>query len=294
MVEARILLEGAIALADQLDLAPSSMRGRNNFAHLFGTIDPRGSLRAAEESFEIAKRTGDRSMAMFLATNLAGWYGFDLDFEAVDAVMAEPIVQGAPDQLVSGYLATKAYGAWMRGELDQAASILKESIALAAGEDDPQLVLNRKAAESSLKLMQGDFGQALDEAIAVCQHGWTGMSNAFDLVMWSVILLGDRSRIAIVQDLIEPYPAALSKWRRFWDALAASDTEPPAAEVVRTVIESYDQNNQTGWGSLAVLAAAQFTPRGHSDRELYLSEARRRCEERQLLGTLDLINRYVA
>jgi hypothetical protein len=142
--------------------------------------------------------------------------------------------------------------------------------------------------------MQGDFGQALDEAIAICQQGWTGMSNAFDLVMWSVILMGDRSRIAIVQDLIAPYPAVLSKWRQFWDALAASDIDPPAAEVVRTVIESYDQNNQKGWGSLAVLAAAQFTPRGNPDRELYLSEARRRCEERQLLGTLDLINRYVA
>jgi len=294
LIEARILLEGAIALADRLDIAHSSMRGRNNFAHLFGTVDPRGSVRAAEEGFEIAKRTGDRSMGMFLAVNLAGWYGFDLDFDAVEAVLAEPIVQGAPDQLVSSYLGTKAYGAWMRGETDQAVSLLKESISLVSGEADPQLVLNRETGELYLDLMRGDLEHVLDAAVAISGQGWVGLSNAFDLVIWPVILLGDRSRIAIVQDLIAPYSAVLSGWRRFWDALAAADPEPPSAEVVHTVIDDFEQNNQSGWGLLASLGAAQFTPREQPERDVYLREARRRCEERQLSGIMTLINRYVA
>jgi hypothetical protein len=142
--------------------------------------------------------------------------------------------------------------------------------------------------------MQGDLEDVLDAAVAIAGQGWSGISNAFDLVVWSLVFLGDRRRISIIQDLITPYGAVLSGWRRFWDALAAADPEPPDPDVVRSVIDDFGANNQAAWAMLAALAVAQFTPRGHPDRERYLLEARRRCEQRQLSGILDLINRYVA
>ena len=294
LVEARILLEGAIALADRLDIAHSSMRGRNNFAHLFGPLDPQASLRAAQEGFELAKRTGDRSMAMFLALNLSGWYGLDLDFDAAATILADPIVQGAPDQLVSGYLGTKAFAAWMQGDLDPARSLTKESNALIAGEDDPQLVLNRETGEIFLKLMDGELTDALEAAVDICRQGWSGILNALDLVIWSLVLLDDQSQIAMIQELIAPYAQVLSQWVRFWDALAQAGEQPPSPQVVESVIQSFDENNQAAWALEAVLAVAQFSPRGHSDRDHWLMEARRRAEEKQLRGVLEMINRYVA
>ncbi|MEX2624786.1 MAG: adenylate/guanylate cyclase domain-containing protein [Acidimicrobiia bacterium] len=294
LVEARILMEGAIALADQLDIAHSSMRGRNNFAHLFGTIDPRGSVLAAVEGFDIAKRTGDRSMAMFLAMNLAGWFGFDLDFDAASTILADPIVQGAPDQLVSGYLATKAWGAWMKGDLELARTLTKESNAMIATEEDPQMVLNRVSGEIALKIMDGELAEALEAALDVCRQGWSGMTNGLDLVIWSLVLLNDRSQIPIVQDLVAPYQTALPLWIRLWDALAQADPGPPSPEVVQAVVDEYGANKQAGWALLAEMAAAQFSPRGHPDRERWLMDARRRADEKQLRGVLEIIDRYVA
>jgi len=294
LVEARILLEGAIALADRLDIAHSSMRGRNNFAHLFGPLDPQASLRAAQEGFELAKRTGDRSMAMFLAMNLAGWFSFDLDFDAAATVLADPVVQGAPDQLVSGYLATKASAAWMQGDLEQAKTLTRQSMALIAGEDDPQLVLNREAGEVALKLMVGELTDALDAAVDLCRQGWSGILNAFELVIWSLVLLADRSQITMIQILIAPHAPILSQWVRFWDALAEDGEQSPSPQVVQSVIQSFDENNQSAWALLAEMAAAQFSPRGHPDRERWLMDARRRADKKQLRGVLEIIDRYVA
>ncbi|MDP3984991.1 MAG: adenylate/guanylate cyclase domain-containing protein, partial [Acidimicrobiia bacterium] len=95
-VEARILLEGAIGVADRHGLSHAGMRARNNLAHFFAVADPIVALQATTEAYEIAKRTGDRSMALFLAANLIGSLAIRAQFEQIESVLAEPILADPP------------------------------------------------------------------------------------------------------------------------------------------------------------------------------------------------------
>jgi hypothetical protein len=76
--------------------------------------------------------------------------------------------------------------------------------------------------------------------------------------------------------------------------LAEDGEQSPSPQVVQSVIQSFDENNQSAWALLAEMAAAQFSPRGHPDRERWLMDARRRADEKQLRGVLEIIDRYVA
>jgi hypothetical protein len=231
---------------------------------------------------------------MFLATNLAGWYSFTLEFDRMAALVSDPVMAHLPDQLASGIKSGQAFVAWLRGDLDDAVTLLTESRQLIADEDDPQLVFAREFAGINLLMLAGKFEEGFELAVELCSRGWNAIANGFDTMLLPMILLGDRQRIAPLRETIAAYASVMPDWTEFLQMVA--ETEPGAAlpaDRVEAVINRFDQNLLRYWAILALMAAAQFSPRPHPDRDRYLAEARRRCEERGLQGALDLINRYI-
>ncbi len=63
--ESRIIIEGAIALAEEHDLGRSISRGQNNLAYVLVGLDDAASLAVGEEAYRTAQRLGDRSQLLF-------------------------------------------------------------------------------------------------------------------------------------------------------------------------------------------------------------------------------------
>ena len=294
LVEARILVEGAIALADHLGISHSSMRGRNNFAHLFGPNDTLASLKAAQEAFEIAKRIGDRPMGLFLGMNLTGWHIVNYAFDELEALMNEPILADAPDHLAAGMLSSRAFAAWARGDTEAARSMYGTSSELIENESDPQLALNREGNRIHIQLIDGELEAAYEGAVGLCRRGWTGVNNGLEQAVWSLIALNDRSRINPVLEVMVEHHPLLEDQARLWEAIAstpAGDVLP--AVTVDEIVEKLEERLALHIGLGCLVAAAQYSPPG-PERERYLSEARRRCQERGIPGFLGFIDRYVA
>jgi tetratricopeptide (TPR) repeat protein len=295
LVEARILLEGAIALADRYDIVHSAMRGRNNFAHLFGTTDPPAAKRAVSEAYELAKRTGDRSMAMIPGVNLVAWYVVSLEFEQIERLLSDPILQNPPDQLQAGFLISRAQVAWLRGELDASRAMYQKAFDLVADEEDPLVAMSRDGCRAEKALVEGNLAHAFDVAIELCRQGWSGVSSGIGAAVWSLALLGDPARISQLVEVIDGYPGLLPGWSECWQLMAEATVDPVARrEEVEKIVKDFEQNELYEWALCLLIAAAQFFPRGKPERQQFLSEARRRCEEKELAGLLREIDRHVA
>jgi class 3 adenylate cyclase len=294
LVEARILIEGAIALADRLDITHAAMRGRNNFAHLFGASDTVTATKAAREAYELAKRIGDRSMALFLAVNVISWTSFNFDFADMERISAEPILEDAPDHIAGGFAAIRASAAFARGQFEQARDLLHRATELHASEDDPQLVAARDGNQVVLHIIDGNYEAALEEALEICGRGWSGVNTALDPAIWSVVMLGDRARIPALIEVLTAYHPLLADLEQVWAAIAATEPgQPVPAGVIEPVVQRLEDREARSWALESLAAAAQFSPPG-PDRDRYLAEARRRCQEWGIPGHLELIDRYIA
>jgi class 3 adenylate cyclase/tetratricopeptide (TPR) repeat protein len=295
LVEARILLEGAVELADENDITHASMRGRNNISHLFGPTDPLRASQANVEAYELAKKTGNRSFALLLGMNLAGWYVFTLELEQIDKLLSEPILQKAPDPRLSGFLTSQAAATSMRGDFDAAIEMHSRAFDLGEGEADPQLLMRRQAELSQIALLRGDLVGAFDSSIELCHEGWIGVLNGLGPAISALSLLGDRNRIPALLDVTAPYTNLIPRWPDFWQMVLDTD---PGAPLPRTEVEQaimgFDENLLRQWALQSEIAAARFSPRGHPDREDYLAQARARCEHYGLKGVLRQIDQYVA
>ncbi|HUO47163.1 MAG TPA: adenylate/guanylate cyclase domain-containing protein [Acidimicrobiia bacterium] len=295
LIEARILIEGAIALADRHGISHSSMRGRNNFAHLFGATDTPAAVQAAHEAYDLAKRVGDRSMALFLGGNLAGWLILTFDFAAMEQVMADSIVQDAPDHIASGFLSSRAYAAWARGHFDEARSFYRKAGELIAHEDDPQLVLIRLGHQAQISLIDGELASAFEQAIDICRRGWTAVNIGLEPALWSMIFLNDRARASMLLEVMAAYDPQLEDLTGLCEEIvSAGDRSALSTDRIDAFIHRLDEREIRTWVMASLAAAAQFSSPGHPDRDRYLAEAVRRGQIWGVPGILELIERYVA
>lgn len=295
LVEARILLDGAVELADQDDMTHASMRARNNIAHLFGPTDPPRAYQATVEAYDLAKKTGNRSFALLLGMNLAGWYLGTLELEEQDKLLSEPILQNAPAARLSGFLTSQASATAMRGDFEAAIEMHTRAFDLGADEADPQVLVRVRADLSQIVLLRGDLDGAFDSSIELCRDGWNGVLNGLVPAVWALTLLGARSRIPALLEAIMPYRNLITRWPDFWRLVLDTEPDSPLSRAeVELAISGFDRDLLRQWALYAQIAAAQFSPKGHADRDYFLNEARRRCEQHGLNGVLRQIEQYVA
>ena len=94
--EARIIIEGAIALAEEHDLGRSVSRGQNNLAYVLVGLDDAASLAVGEEAYRTAQRLGDRSQLLFSVGQTAFANATIGEFEKAEEVLANPLTRDQP------------------------------------------------------------------------------------------------------------------------------------------------------------------------------------------------------
>jgi hypothetical protein len=292
LVEARILLEGAMELADRHALGFSAIRSRNNLAHLFYALDSQAALQTIREAFDLTVRAGNRASALFVISGLSFIYQRMLDLDAIEQLLAEPILADPPGGLGAALLEPRAFLAWVRGDTAGAVARLVETVDLLDGEADPQILAFRANQLVTVEWLRGNAEEAFASAVAWGGEGWSqflGLDNA----LWCVAILGDRERAAGLLELIDRYHGQVLGWPAVLGSIVGTppDEPLPAADIDETV-GKFDANRMALWSIQALFMAAMFSPEGHPDRVRWDEEARRRAGD--FPGILDLIDRYLA
>ena len=177
LVEAGILLEGAMDLADRHALGfsaevrgpqqpgPPVLRTRSAAGRRAGS-DPRG-IRPHRY------HAGNDASALFVISGLSFIYQRMLDLEAIEQLLTEPILADPPGNTVSALLEPRGFLAWVRGDTAQAVALLAEAADLLEGEADPQLAALRANQLGTISRLTGNAEEAFASAMA-----WGGRAGA--------------------------------------------------------------------------------------------------------------------
>ncbi|HYJ25844.1 MAG TPA: adenylate/guanylate cyclase domain-containing protein [Acidimicrobiia bacterium] len=291
--EARIIIEGAIALAEEHDLGRSISRGQNNLAYVLVGLDDAASLAVGEESYRTAQRLGDRSLLLFQVGQAAFVYANIGEFEKAEEVLANPLTRDQPPA-ARVYTATVelVMAAW-RGDLDAVDRLEAEAEGLIGQVDDPQLGINFKTIALEAAIARGTLDEAFSLASEILEDcTWAEAADTVGDSLFIAALLGDASRFAT---LIPSYQRFLPRFR---DHLTTCQVLAPAVDgpVDTREIDAVIAN-RAGWGSVAdvvrfsMIAAPFAIP---EKRIEYVSTARSIATERGWHGILRLIDSHLS
>ncbi|MGH8944178.1 MAG: hypothetical protein ACRDWF_15280, partial [Acidimicrobiia bacterium] len=291
--EARIIIEGAIALAEEHDLGRSISRGQNNLAYVLVGLDDAASLAVGEESYRTAQRLGDRSLLLFQVGQAAFVYANIGEFEKAEEVLANPLTRDQPPA-ARVYTATVelVMAAW-RGDLDAVDRLEAEAEGLIGQVDDPQLGINFKTIALEAAVARGTLDEAFSLASEILEEcTWAEAADTVGDSLFIAALLGDASRFAT---LIPSYQRFLPRFR---DHLTTCQVLAPAVDgpVDTREIDAVIAN-RAGWGSVAdvvrfsMIAAPFAIP---EKRIEYVSTARSIATERGWHGILRLIDSHLS
>ena len=290
-LEAQILLEGAVELADQHDLAHAAMRGRNNVAITLSYIRPEVAVLASEEAFEIARRVGNISQYLFMAGNLLGWYSLGCRFEAMDKLLADPLLEDMPDRYRISVLRFQAYAAAARGDLAKSRALIEETQPLIG--DDPELItgMGFAAIELGVRMVEGELAEAFAGFFNLIEtHDWLGITNAGWGAFICAALSGDRGMVDPLLTEYQRHKGQLGRDIRYLEALQGLDGgDLEAAVVARSAIDEYEAIEWPQQAIAARVGLVHFLPEDHPDRRPLVEEALARCDELGIAGFKRLV-----
>lgn len=290
-VEARLLLDGAIDLADRHDLSHAAIRARINLSHVFGSTDPEASHRAILAGFNLARKVGNRAFLLFAANNLAGSLGGRGELEQAIELLDDPLLEDAPDHYRATLLTRRANVMAMRGETDAARRHLAEARELAAVETDVQTTAQIDAQDHVVSLMEGQWEEAFRGALELIRWDWVGMFYASGPAVMAAAFSANPAWVEETAEALAAYPAdALADDLHLLDILGGLARGEDRLDDARALAARFDDTVRPGWAVSTLASAARFLPHGHPDREQLLDDARARMEELGFNGLVALLD----
>ncbi|MGA7098155.1 MAG: hypothetical protein WB245_11385, partial [Acidimicrobiia bacterium] len=172
LTEARVLLEGAIALADRHGLAHAAARGRNNLGYVLIGTDVEAALEASAEAYESVLRQGDRSQLLFHSSQKASVLFTLGRFDELIDVLSDPLLEDPPPSVRVWHLGIQHDMACFRGDMEEAARLLAKTDLLARDVDDIQVLGSVRDTHLVSDLFGGDFKTAYGQALASVEMSW--------------------------------------------------------------------------------------------------------------------------
>ncbi|HEU5112480.1 MAG TPA: adenylate/guanylate cyclase domain-containing protein [Acidimicrobiia bacterium] len=291
--EARIILEGAISLAEEHDLGRSIARGQNNLAYVLVGLDDEASLALAEEAHRTAQRLGDRSLLLFQVGQSAFAYAAIGEFEKAEEVLANPLTREQPPATrVYTASAELVMAAW-RGDLEEVDRLEAEVEGLVDQVDDPQVEVTFKTIALEATIARGRMEEAFLLAGELLEEStWNQAADTIGSPLFTAALLGDASRFATLIPLYQRYLPRFREYHATCQVLAPAIDGPVDTREIDAVIA-----RSAGWGSVAdvvrfsMIAAPFAIPEKRSE---YLSNARSIATERGWHGILSLIDSHLS
>ncbi|MDP8903818.1 MAG: AAA family ATPase [Chloroflexota bacterium] len=198
--EGRVVLTGAVALADTYELAQPALRGRNNLGILLDQDDPAGGLRVAEEALMLAERLGIRAAVMSFTNQVAWatavWRG---EFDEGLRILA----RFEEDELESLSL---LHASWLRSlvavfrgdraEVERLRAVREAALATIT---NPAFHAGERFAHAWEAGMAGDWRTAYDETVATLEVTAEGQVRALPWAFLAAVQLRDLDRAKAVQ-----------------------------------------------------------------------------------------------
>jgi class 3 adenylate cyclase/tetratricopeptide (TPR) repeat protein len=293
LTEARVILEGAIDLAERNNLGLSIARGQNNLAYILVGVDDGASLAIAEDAFRTSQRLGDRSLMLFHAGQMAYSFVAIGEFERAEEVLANPLIQEQPPAVrVQTSTAELIIAAW-RGDLDTVDRLNAQVNDLMVDVDDPQVQINVRDNELDVAIAHGELEKAFDLGAArLYESKWNEISDTIGHSLFVAGLLGDPKRFVELLPGFERHQPRFSDQLTVCQVLATAVDGPVDPREIDAVIA-----RRSGFGAVSdvvrlSLTAAPFV--ATEKKAGYLSTARSIATERGWHGILRLIDSHLS
>ena len=197
--EARILLDGALAIALEHDLHAAALRAFNNLGWVLETLDRLGEANdVSRRAAEYARRVGDRGNELnFIGGSLYSLHALG-EWDEVLA-RAEEIVDAAVIFQTQSSMLDVLYTILARGDLESARTWF-ERLTAGAEPEDPQSLAVARAVEATLLRAEGATREALALAdLAFAERARNAITTlhsklAAEAVLECALELGERAK----------------------------------------------------------------------------------------------------
>ena len=288
LIEARILLEGAIDIALANDAYSSALRAINNLGVVLESLDQFDLTDSrVAEGVAIARRTGDRQWEASLTGGavLAQWMLGRWD-EAVE--MAAAARELATTSWIEALLLELVLIHCGRGELAEARAVM-EGGSVTEDSGDSQTVVARGRITAHLLRAEGALEQALEtaeQAFAVARAAFgptsTLYKTAFEEVLECAMSAGRPERVHELLALLDPLrpgqvtPQLRAIQTRYRGRLAAATGEDGAAEALAVAERYYAELDMRFHAAACRIERAEcLAGRGHTEEAEELIPAAR-------------------
>jgi class 3 adenylate cyclase/tetratricopeptide (TPR) repeat protein len=282
------LIKGGLELADAEGYAFTSIRARINLTYIGSVEDPVMGFNAYREAYDIARRTGQRGMALFLTPLLAGFHVFRGELDAVEALSTDPILEGAPLDNVGQSLEQRARAADLRGDLAKGRSLFEEASVALENTEDIQVSVGHDVFDSSRSLMEGRFADAYEGALAVNKRSDRPVVYTIADGASAAFLVGNRDWVVEIANLYREAGVMARQQTEVADAVSAllGGPTPPAVRRIEELMTEMD--DEIVALPAAFLAAALALHGPESERERLDADFRARADKYGFQGIVDL------
>jgi len=282
------LIKGGLELADAEGYAFTSIRGRINLTYVGSVEDPVMGFNAYREGYDIARRTGQRGMTMFLNVMLTGFQVVRGDLDAVETLATDPIFEGAPLDTVGQSVGHRGRGADLRGDLALGRALFEEAKVALEQTEDIQVGIDLDVFTNARSLMEAQFANAFDGSLAVARRSSRPVAYTLNEAFVAASLTGNRDWLAEVLDLYREAGVMARTQANVVEAVSRllDDPSPATARRVEALMSQMD--DQVLALPAAFLAAALALHGPEADRDRLDTDFRARADKYGFAGIVNL------
>ena len=282
------LIKGGLELADAEGYAFTSIRARINLTYIGAVEDPVMGFNAYREAYDLARRTGQRGMVLFLSPLLAGFHAFRGELDEVDALATDPILEGAPLDNVGQSLEQRSRAADLRGDLALGKALFEEASVALENTEDIQVSVGHDVFVNSRALMEGRFADAFEGSLAVNERSERPVAYTISEGASAAYLVGNPDWAAEIADLYREAGVLARRQTEVADAVSAllDDPSPGAVRRIEGVMVEMDAEVVALPATFLAATLALHGP--ESERERLDADFRARADKYGFQGIVDL------
>ena len=284
LVEARLLLESVIELAERENLANLAWRAYLNL----GAVIPEDALAGDPtlKAIELGRRVGNLNFMLTAFGNRAAYMISRAEWDQAEQILTDPLWQSASGEHQVTRLLTMANGGSLHGHVADAKANLRAALDAIAEEPELSGIWegSTRAWAAVAQVLTGDTAAALDWALGVLEHP---VSIPWIEPLARVVLLaGDRR-------LVEDLAAATLVRRRTVDlrqgpfvrsVVAVRNDDATSLKVAEELIANSAGSGLFDDEVIWTIGLARWLPEGHPERARLMTRAQDRIEEYGFAG----------
>lgn len=290
VTEGRIVLEGAIQLAEQNELGESLARGLNNLAYILIGIDDEAANQRVASAYRVAQRLGDRASFLFASGQMVFSLLATGETDKAEALLADPALVGSVVSARIYFAAAELAIATLRGDTETVDQRSAEILELAVGVDDPQTMASVTDIEIVKALARRDMRAALDKGLVMLEkESWADATETISYVLLAAGILGDRGGFGEIAERMRRFHPRFQDHLHMARLLAGASPDSPFDPRAADSLIAHRLQQVMPLEAFSFVAAAAGMSDGET-RSGYLAQARELASARGWAGLVHLLD----